>query len=82
MATQALTVERPSSAIIGTVTETNDRIAQIEVRPSFREGEQLGLMLRTWGNGHWCTANGHPSYFTRRVDAEAAAERWINEGRA
>lgn len=84
MATQALTAVRPSDAIIATfgdVTEDNDRIAHIEVRPGMREGEVHGLAVCCWGNGHWCVANGHASYFTNRADAEAKALRWINEGR-
>jgi hypothetical protein len=83
MATQPLTVVRPSEAIIATfgdVTETNDRIAQIEVRPGMREGQMHGLGLRCWGHGHWCIANGHVSHFTSRQGAEAAALRWIKEG--
>lgn len=85
MATQVLTADRSSNAIIATfgdVTESNDRIAQIEARPGMREGERFGLMLRCWGHGHWCIANGNPSHFTSRIDAEAAANRWIAEGRS
>lgn len=85
MATQVLTADRPSSAIIATlgdVTEDNDRIARIEVRPGMREGERYGLMVRCWGHGHWCVANGHPSYFTDRGSAEIGANRWVSEGRS
>lgn len=85
MATQVLTADRPDDAIIATfgdVTETNDRIARLEVRPGMREGEVHGLILRCWGHGHWCVANGHPSHFTSRTDAQVAAYRWVSEGRS
>lgn len=84
MATQVLTVVTPIGAIIGAiggVSETNDRIAQIEVRPGMREGERHALSVRRWGHGHWCVANGQSHYFTDRSDAEASADRWIEEGR-
>jgi hypothetical protein len=85
MATRVLTADRASSAIIATfgdVTETNDRIAQIEVRPGMREGQLHGLMVRCWGHGDWCVANGRAAYFTDRQSAESSANRWISEGRS
>ena len=84
MATQALTAVCRSGAIIATVTdasEDNDRIAHIEVRPGMTERHPLGLMLRCWGHGHWCVANGNPSFFSSRPRALEAAQRWVDEGR-
>lgn len=84
MATQTSTLARPADAIIailGDVTEDNDRLAVVEVRPSMTEGEHLGVAVRMWGNGHWCTANGHPHFFTSREPALEQATLWIAEGR-
>lgn len=84
MAAQALTADCPSDAIIaalGGVSETNDRIAVVEVRPGMREGQLQGLAVRCWGHGHWCVCNGNASFFTDRAAAVAKAERWIETGR-
>lgn len=83
MATIATTT-RPAHtqlATYGEVTEGNDRIARLELAPGRQEGDHLGLMLRCWGEGHWCRADGQPAYFTYRMDADTAAERWISTGR-
>jgi hypothetical protein len=69
-------------ARFGEVTETNDRIATIEVRPGFREGDRAGLVLRCWGRGHWCRQDGQPLLCNDRVSAAAEATRWIETGRA
>lgn len=84
MATQVLTADRPSDAIIvalGGISETNDRLAVVSVRPGMREGEMQGLALQCWGHGHWCICNGHVSCFTDRDAAVVKAERWIETGR-
>jgi hypothetical protein len=47
--------------------ERDGRRYSVEVRPGFREGQYLGLMLRCWGPGHWCVAHGEPAYMTSRV---------------
>lgn len=85
MATQALTADRPCDAIIaalGGVSETNDRIAYVGVRPGMREGDLQGLYVRCWGRGHWCVCNGHASFFTDRAAALLKAESWIETGRS
>ena len=84
MATQAHTAFRPAETILGLfgdVTEDNDRVAQIEVRPGMSEGQHLALILRCWGHGHWCVAQGRPSHFTCRRDAEGVAHLWVARGR-
>lgn len=77
----APTETRQIIATFGDVTEDNDRIATLEIRPGMFEGEYQALALRCWGNGHWCRADGQPHFFTDRVPADAAAERWISEGK-
>lgn len=81
---EVITLDRPADAILATFgdpREDNDRIAQLEVRPGRSEGQFQALMLRRWGNGDWCRADGQPAYFTHRSAADTDAERWINEGR-
>lgn len=60
----------------------NGRGFRVEVRPSFTEGDYLGLALRMWGPGHWCIRDGQPSYFTTREDARERGMRWIETGDA
>jgi hypothetical protein len=68
-------------ALFGEVTETNDRIALLQIRPGMREGQREGLMLRRWGSGRACRGDGQTWYFDRREDAIAIAELWVAEGR-
>jgi hypothetical protein len=68
--------------IIGDVTEDNDRIAQIEIRPGMIVGEHLAVALRCWGQGCWCVAQGRPAHFTDVAHAKAAALRWVSTGRS
>lgn len=84
MATQFDTAFATPDAILATygeVTEENDRIATLELMAGMQEGDRCALALRRWGHGHWVECNGSVWLFTRRVDAAAAAERWIAEGR-
>lgn len=60
--------------------ERGERAYRVEVRPSFSEGQYLGLALRAYGPGHWCVANGEPHHYTKRADARAAGERWLDKG--
>lgn len=68
-------------ALLGEVTEDNDRIALLQVRPGMREGQAGALMLRRWGSGHDCRGDGQTWYFNDRAAATAVAELWIAEGR-
>lgn len=75
---------RPHNATIGLfgeVTEDNDRIALVQVRPGMREGQREALMLRRWGYGAGCRADGQTWHYDRREEAVAAAECWVNTGR-
>ncbi len=65
----------------GDVTEDNDRIATLELRPGMAEGQYQALALRCWGRGHWCVAEGQAHYFTDQVDADLAGGRWVSEGK-
>lgn len=68
-------------ALFGEVTEDNDRIALLQIRPGMREGQREALMLRRWGRGHECRGDGQTWYFNKREDAIAVAKRWIATGR-
>lgn len=68
-------------ATFGEVTEDNDRVATIELRPGMFEGEYLALAVRRWGMGHWCRFDGQPACCTDRADAVALCRLWISEGK-
>jgi cell wall assembly regulator SMI1 len=60
----------------------NERRYVVEVRPGMREGQYLGIAVSFWGRGtDWSTANGISHFLTKRADAIAAGERWLDEGR-
>ena len=68
-------------ALFGEVTEDNDRIALLQIRPGMREGHPAALMLRRWGRGHDSRGDGQTWYFDKREDAIATAKCWVNTGR-
>jgi hypothetical protein len=61
--------------------ERDGRAYRVAVRPSFTEGQYLGLGLRCWGPGHWTEARGEPHHYTKRGDARDAGQRWLDEGK-
>jgi hypothetical protein len=84
MDVQRLIDNRPPQATIrlfGDVTEDNDRIALLQVRPGMREGQRAALMLRHWGLGQCCRGDGQTWYFDKREEATAVAECWVDTGR-
>lgn len=68
-------------ALFGEVTENNDRIALLQVRPGMQEGERCGLMLKEWGQGDQVRCDGQIRFFDTREAAINCAETWINTGR-
>ena len=39
-------------------------------------------MVRAYGHGHWCVADGEPAYFAGEDAAHAHGRRWIETGEA
>lgn len=68
-------------ALFGEVTEDNDRIALLQIRPGRREGQREALMLRRWGYGHECFGSGQTWYFNTREEAIKVAKCWVDTGR-
>jgi hypothetical protein len=68
-------------ALFGEVTEDNDRIAVLQIRPGMRESQRDALMLRRWGMGHDCRADGQTWVFDKREDAIEVAKCWVDTGR-
>lgn len=71
---------RPLEAFI-CEAEGNGRFFRVEVRPGMSEGQYLGLMLKRWGRGRECVAEGQPHFYSRREDAILSGRRWVEAGR-
>lgn len=74
----------PTTAIAGTAQNQGaaysptTRTATVEFNHC---NAQMPWLLRRYGRGGGCIANGQsPASYTHKVDAEAAAARWIGTG--
>lgn len=74
-------LRNPTIAQFGEVTEGNDRVAVIEIRPGMYEGQRDALMLRRWGHGGGYLAEGQPWHYSEREAAIEAAKCWVDTGR-
>jgi hypothetical protein len=57
------------------------RSYRVEYRRDLRPLSAFDWSCLIYGDGHWCTANGHRWEFRTEAEAKAAGECWVLHGR-